>query len=30
MDRLVSLERERFMDVLVRKETSVRLSPDVI
>ena len=30
MDRLVSLERERFMDVLLRRETSVRLSPDVI
>jgi hypothetical protein len=30
MDRLVSLERERFMDVLLRKETSVMLSPDVI
>jgi hypothetical protein len=29
MDRLVSLERERFMDVLLRRETSVRLSPDV-
>jgi hypothetical protein len=28
MDRLVSLERERFMDVLLRKETSVRLPPD--
>ncbi len=30
MDRLVSLERERFMDILLRKETSVRPSPDVI
>jgi hypothetical protein len=30
MDRLVSLERERFMDTLRRRETSVRLSPDVI
>ena len=30
MDRLVSLERERFMDILLRKETSVRLSLDVI
>jgi hypothetical protein len=30
MDRLVSLERERFMDVLLRRETSVRLSLDVI
>ncbi len=28
MDRLVSLERERFMDVLLCRETSVRLSPD--
>jgi hypothetical protein len=28
MDRLVSLKRERFMDVLLRRETSVRLSPD--
>ena len=28
MDRLVSLERERFMDVLLRREASVRLSPD--
>ncbi len=28
MDRLVSLERERFMDVLLRRETSVRRSPD--
>ncbi len=30
MDRLVSLKRERFMDVLLRKETSGRLSPYVI
>ncbi len=28
MDRLVSLERERFMDFLLRREASVRLSPD--
>ncbi len=28
MDRLVSLERERFIDVLLRREASVRLSPD--
>jgi hypothetical protein len=26
----VSLERERFMDVLLRREALVRLSPDVI
>jgi hypothetical protein len=30
MDRLVSLKRERFMDVLLRRESSVSLSPDVI
>ena len=30
MDRSVSLERERFVDVLLRKETSVRVSPDVV
>jgi hypothetical protein len=30
MDRLVSLERERFIDVLLRRETSVSLSPYVI
>jgi hypothetical protein len=28
LNRLVSLERERFMDLLLRREASVRLSPD--
>jgi hypothetical protein len=28
MDRLVSLERKRFMDVLLRREASVKMSPD--
>jgi hypothetical protein len=28
MYRLVSLERERFVDVFLRRETSVRLTPD--
>lgn len=30
MNRLVSLERERFMDVLLRRETSARRSPSVV
>ena len=30
MDRLVSLERERFVDVLLRSEASIRLSSNVV
>ena len=30
IDKLVSLERERFKEVLLRRETSVRLSPEAV